>query len=107
MIPSYKINFLLWQFIALADTGKYDSITVAEVKKHINAETISSYLVDKFNLKPGFLEVADWIELSQEWASTANAVDEERKMGIRNKGIGLLLAYALESYQTRVSKEKE
>lgn len=106
-MQSYKFLFLVWEFIALMDTGKYDDITVDEVKNQASAGTIASYMVSKFGKDADFslMEPQDWTDLAEEWERFENAIDEQRKMGIRNRGICLLQAYALQSYRDRRDAE--
>lgn len=102
-MQSYKFKFLIWQFNMLSDTGKFDKIGVSEVKKHIDSGTISSFIIDQFGADADFsiIEFDDWPILTEEWQNISNAVDEGRKMGIYNRGINLLLAYCLQSFQAR------
>jgi hypothetical protein len=51
------------------------------------------------------MEPQDWMVLADTWARIANAVDAKRKFGVENKGIYLLMAYALESCQMLTSAE--
>ena len=103
-----KFRHLVWEFNAVLDTGKYDGITPEEVKSHIRAGTISRFLEVRFSgdLDLSYMEAEDWAELSDEWQRIDNAVDARRKMvGIENRGLCLLLGYALESFQQRTSQE--
>lgn len=103
-----KYNFLIWQFNALLDKKEYDVITVDEVKRHARDETIPAFLKDKFgkNIDLSLFSSDALKELSEEWFSFENAIDEQRKFGVYNKGLCLLLAYSLESYQQIVRKKK-
>jgi hypothetical protein len=100
-------RFLLWQLIAALDSGKYDSLDIDEVKRHANAGTISTFLVDRFGADLSVLEPQDWTIIGETWASIANVVDARRKFGVENKGISLLMAYALQSLQMAESEEKK
>lgn len=105
-MESYKFTFLLLQFVALADNPKYDSITFDEVFRHADAGTVPSFLKDRFGdeLDTSIFEASDWLELSEEWASFANAFDTERKAGVYRRGVALLMVYALESLQIRLRR---
>lgn len=107
-MEAFKFRHLVWEFTALLDTGKHDGITVDEVKRHAGNGTIPAFLKDRFGgeMDTSVLEPEDWIELSEEWQSFENTMDEERKMGIKNKGVCLLLGYALESLQQRERKKE-
>ena len=108
-MKAYKYRFLLWQLIAALDSGKYDSLDIDVVKRHANAGTISTFLVDRFGADSDFsiFEPQDWTIIGETWASIANAVDARRKFGVENKGISLLMAYALQSLQMAEFEEKK
>ena len=53
------------------------------------------------------MQPQDWTDLNKEWQRFANAINEGRKMGIENRGLSLLLAYALQSYFDRAKQELE
>jgi hypothetical protein len=101
-MKAYKYRFLLWQFIAAADSGEYDTLSVEEVSRHAAAGTIPAFLVDRFgsDLDLSIFEPQDWIVLSEAWESIDNAIDARRKFGVEKRGICLLMAYALQSLQT-------
>ena len=105
-MKAYKLRSLIWEFNALFDTGKYDDIAVDDVKHHARAETISGFLIDRFGeeIDLGVMEPQDWADLNAEWQRFANAINEGRKMGIENRGLCLLSAYALQSYFDRVEQ---
>ena len=107
-MKAYKFRILVWEFNALLDTGQHDGITVGEVKRAAGNGTIAAFLKDKFadEIDTSVFESDDWLELNEEWQSFSNVIDERRKMGIENRGVCLLLGYALESYQQRERNEK-
>jgi hypothetical protein len=108
-VKAYKYNFLLWQLIAALDTGKYDSLDITEVTRQARAGSIASFLVDRFGAEADFsmMEPEDWTTISELWFNLDNAVDARRKFGVENKGIALLMAYALESFQSLDREEKK
>ena len=55
----------------------------------------------------GAMQPQDWTGLNKEWERFAVEINEGRKMGIENKGLSLLLAYALQSYFDNVGQELE
>ena len=97
----YKYRFMLWQLISACDTGKYDSLSIDEVQRHANSGTIASFMIDTFDTHCDFsiFEPSDWTIIGETWGNIANAIDPSRKFGVDNKGICLLMAYALESQQ--------
>jgi hypothetical protein len=99
MLP-WKYRTLLRQFIAVADSGKYDSLGIEEVSRHVAAGTLFAFLVDRFgsdlDLSP--IEPQDWSSLCEEWSGFG--IDIRREFGVEKKGICLLMAYALQSIQS-------
>lgn len=108
-MKTWKLRHLLWQFIALVDSGKYDTISLDEVGRHLDAGTIAAFLVDRFGaeIDLSVIESDDWSTLTEEWASFRNAIDTARKFGVHNRGLCLLMAYTLESLQSRRRKEDD
>jgi hypothetical protein len=102
-MKAYKYRFLLWQLIAALDSGKCDSLSIADVYRHAYAGTSSAFLIDRFGpisecpMDLSIFDPPDWVALSEYWASLANAVDARRKFGVEKKGISLLMAYTLQS----------
>ncbi len=108
-MKAYKLQSLIWEFNSLFDTGKYDDIAVDDVKHHARAGTIPAFLTDRFGeeIELDVMEPQDWADLNAEWQRFAVAINEGRKMGIENRGLCLLLAYALQSYFDNVGQELE
>jgi hypothetical protein len=106
-MKAYKYKFLLWQLIAALDTGKHDALDIDDVKRHARAGTISAFLIDCFGSDADFsiFDPADWAAISEEWYSIDNAVNARRKFGVEKKGMALLMAYALESFQSANREE--
>ena len=106
-MKAYKFRMLVGQFNVALDTGRHDDITVQEVKRHAQAGTITNFLVGRLQgaTDLSWMEPEDWAVVDKEWRTFADAIDEGRKMGLENKGLCLLLAYALESSETRVRQE--
>jgi hypothetical protein len=99
-MKQYDYAHLIWQLNSLQDTGKYDGITICDVKKHIEAGTVSSYMIDTFGDDADFSTIGaeHWLVITEDWQNLANAVDEERKMGIKNRGLCLLLGYCFQRF---------
>jgi len=96
-----KLTFLAFQLNYLLDRGYYN-ISVAEMKKKISDGSLFDFLKKKsmddyFELS--ILDSSDKKELLESFDSMANAIDKDRKMGIENNGISLLLAYVIELIQ--------
>lgn len=105
-----KLTMLGSSLIAMIDAGKHEGISKADVYTRLEDKTIFEYLGEKFEdiSRSGlgnFTEEDKW-HLLGEWQSMANAIDSQRKLGISNSGICLLLAYVIQGIQMRTfSKE--
>lgn len=90
---------------ALIDSGKHEGVSKTEIITEINNHTIFKYLENNFQSEfrwaLGNLSDDDKWHLIGEWQSMANAIDSERKLGISNSGICLLIGYVLEGIQMR------
>jgi hypothetical protein len=104
-----QLRFLLWRFIALSDTGIYDSLTVEEVSRHAQARMLSSFILEHFGEASGVgtLDETDRAALDSEGGGMANGPDSPRKFGVSKRGLQLLMAYALQSIQDRRVPEGE
>ncbi|PZA09501.1 hypothetical protein DNX69_23440 [Rhodopseudomonas palustris] len=101
MMTAAKYKFLLWEFIAALDSGKHDNLAIGEVRQHARNQTIASFLQSKFSdLDFSIIESEDWKELTRDWHNLDNAIDARRKFGVENKGISLILAFTLQSFQS-------
>ena len=106
-MKAYKFRMLVREFNAALDTGRFDDITVEEVKRHAQAGTITDFLVGGLQgaTDLSWMEPEDWAVVDEEWRTFAIGIDEGRKMAVENKGLCLLLAYALESSEIRVRQK--
>ena len=96
----YKFTWLLWQFNMMLDSGNYDTITVSDIKAKIYDDSLSAYLRSQApDADFGMIAPEDWVYLTHEWKGFADVIDEDRKMGVVNRGICLLLAYTLNGLQ--------
>jgi hypothetical protein len=98
-----QLTFLGFYLNGALGSGKYDAISINEVKKRIRAHTIFDYLKDKLgsDIDLSALSPKDRQELNKEWEDLADAVDESRKMCVDRNGLCLLVAYILEGIQRR------
>ena len=89
-------------------SGKYDDISIEEVKQHLHAGTVFEYLVrrlgDDFDVT--ILTPADQAELLSEWQDLAVAVHEGRKLCVDRNGLCLLVAYLLDGIQRRQDRNE-
>jgi len=101
-------RFLLWQLIAALDTGNFDELDIADVRLHAREGAISKFLQETFR------EVADfsiftaehWKAIDSDFEGMQNAIDARRKFGVENRGIALLMAWALEGAQRNKGTER-
>jgi hypothetical protein len=100
-----KLTLLGFSLNAVIDSGQYKEISKDEIRDRINDGTIFKYLEDNFQPEIhwglGNLPDEDKWHLLGEWQSMVNAIDSERKLGVKNSGICLLVAYIIEGIQMR------
>ncbi len=96
-------TFLAFQLNSAIDTGSYDDLTIDEAKDAIERGTVFEFLQDRLgdDLDISILSQTDRATLVAEWQDMLAAIDERRKMGIRHRGLTLLIAYVLEGIQRR------
>ena len=97
-----QLTFIGFYLNSSLDTGNYGDISIGEVKDHIDAGDIFDFLKERLgrDIDLGILSDDDKSELIDHWQNLVNAVDEGRKMGVRNGGLNLLLGYVLEGIQS-------
>lgn len=105
-----KLTLLASSLNAVIDAGQHVGISKADVYAQIEEKTIFQYLAKRFDNVAGwglgnFSEEDKW-HLLGEWQSMANAIDSQRKLGVSNSGICLLLAYVIEGIQMRTFSKK-
>ena len=105
-----KLTLLGLSLNALIDSGQNKDISKDEITNQINDGTIFKYLETKFQPEISWglenLTDEDKRHLLGEWQSLVNAIDSERKLGVKNSGICLLLAYIIEGIQMRTFSKK-
>jgi hypothetical protein len=91
------------------DSGQSNKVSTGEITNQIQDGNIFKYLEENFHsdIKWGLdnLTEEDKWHLLGEWQSMVNAIDAERKLGVKNNGICLLLAYVIEGIQMRTSSK--
>jgi len=92
---------LLWELIAVLDTGKFDKLSIDDVRQHARGGTISKFLQNELGSSAdlSLLSDSDWKTLDEQVMSMDNATDASRKFGVKNRGIALLMAWALQGMQ--------
>lgn len=106
-MQAFKFRHLVSEFNTLLDSDEAADLGIEAVGIHMEAGTIPSFLQDTFGHVCDFslIEPADWVELAEEWQRFDNAIDSERKLGVSNKGVCVLLAYSLLSLTDRIPSE--
>ncbi|HEX4105083.1 MAG TPA: hypothetical protein VHX92_02510 [Rhizomicrobium sp.] len=96
-----KYRSLLWELIAALDTGKFDHLSIEDVRLHARGGTISKFLKGTLGSVCDFslLTPQDLSSLDEEFASMENAINARKKFGVENKGIALLMGWALQGVQ--------
>ncbi len=98
-----KLTILAGQLNYLLDRGYYN-IPVAEMKKKIRDGSVFDFLKKKSMddyLDLSLIDSNDRKELLEHFSSMADVIDEDRKMGVMNNGVCLLLAYVIELIQSK------
>jgi hypothetical protein len=104
--PLSSMAMILFGLSHLEDCGNGDDITLEDIKKHARAGDLIEFLTEKSGgmFASGFLEgpnkeFADWYVA--QIRENCNAMDgrEQRKYGIKNRGICLLISYTAEIIQ--------
>ena len=102
------LTLLILQLNKLLDSGKYDEVSIEEIRKQIDNGTILEFLR---NIAQGDIDLSSHLSNSfgdfktfyiQQLQSLYDAYAgcERRKWGIKNKGICLLLAWTNEIIQS-------
>ena len=104
-----KLTFLGFYLNGALGSGKYDEVSITEVKNQIEKGTIFKYLENTLgdDIDISAIDLKDRQELLEEWEDLANAVDERRKLGVDKNGLCLLVAYLLEGIQRRKETQKQ
>jgi hypothetical protein len=100
-------RFLLWQLLAALDTGEFDRLSAENVRHHARGGTISKFLQDTFGAVADFsiFTAENWKDIDTEFASFENAVDARRKFAVKNRGLVLRVAWALQASQRNKDSE--
>lgn len=94
-----RYTFLGFYLNMLLDRQK--TLSVSETKKHIDDGSLFDWLKDLFGdeIDLSLYQQEDKAEMLDFFQNLVNAVDEDRKMGVKHNGISLLLAYCIEGVQ--------
>ncbi|KOS05038.1 hypothetical protein AM493_02555 [Flavobacterium akiainvivens] len=94
-------TFLGFYLNSLVDSGKVE--TLSDIKRRLENNTLFEYLDGKYNdsFDISLFSKKQLIEIEDYFAMMANAIDEDRKMGITENGLCLLVAYCFQAAQTK------
>jgi hypothetical protein len=94
-------TFLGFYFNSLVDSGEV--LSLEETHTNIRNKTLFKWLKIKYSdrLDISLFSNEQLNQIENFFESTSIAVDEERKMGIENNGLCLLVAYCFEAAQRR------
>ncbi len=93
-----KFIYLAAVINSAIDSGDYDEITIDEVKDEIRKRNILQYLASRvggFDLS--IFNEHDHEVVFDDWMDYVDTINESRKLGVRNKGLSLVMAYIIES----------
>lgn len=108
-----NLAFLLFGLNHLVDHGYAEGITLAEVKRHIKKGNVLNWLDERFK---GHIDMSIFLHSNHEAHREITkglqdleggyAGDENRKWGVKNNGICLLIAWTAELVQQKALKEE-
>jgi len=99
-----KYWLLLSQLIAALDNGGYEDLSIEDVKRHARGGAISVLLGEIFQ-RTGALGVFtedDWKNFNEEIARIANASDPPQEVTVTNRGLALLMTWAVEGVRRQI-----
>lgn len=94
-------TFLGFYFNALVDGGHH--LDLSETHLYIRDKGLFNWLMDQFSdeLDISLFTSQELDKIESFFQSLSIAVDEERKMGVKNNGLCLLVAYCFEGAQRK------
>lgn len=99
MDATLRYTWLGFQLTALLDQGR--AVDIDDTRKHAEEENLFGWLKEQFgdDIQLGLYEDDDRAEVSERFASLANAVDSRRKFGVERNGLALISAWCFEMIQ--------
>jgi hypothetical protein len=94
-----RLTKLAMQLISAIDSGRYDDIPVAEIRRHIRNGDLLEYLEGRmYQYVDGrFLEPTEKLELAMDLAQLEAKRSPCHDFGVEKNGLCLLLGYLLDS----------
>lgn len=101
-----QLTFLAFTFNGALGSGRYDDVSVEEVKRRIGDGSVFGFLSSRLggDLDLSILSEGQEEVLRKEWEELVVAYDEHRKFAVERNGLCLLVAYLLEGVQRRVAQ---
>lgn len=100
-----SLTVLAFELNHALDLGRQDRISIAETIEHIERGDVFTWLPGALDVQFDFsLHMSNGAdkEIVEAWRSLANAIDHQRKFGVKYSGLSLLLAYTIELIQQKV-----
>ena len=96
-----QFTFLGFYLNGAQGTGKYNDITIEQIKEQLSSGKIFSFLQDRLgtDIDTSIFSEQEKVQVIEEWNDMAIAINERRKLCVDNGGLCLLVAYCLESIQ--------
>lgn len=99
-----ELTFIGFQLNGALGSGKYDDISIADVKERIRDGTIFGFLERRLgeDLDLSITTPECREELTTEWEEMSDCIPEGGKLCVDRDGLCLLVAYILQGIQKRV-----
>lgn len=103
MIPISFLTYVGFELNAALDGGYGKGVTLEGVRRALERRQLFPYLESELGARTDLSMLDDALReaMTAEWADFAEAINAERKMGVRRNGLCLLIAFVLESVQRR------
>jgi hypothetical protein len=99
----HHFTHLAFYLNAALDSRKYNDLDVKEAQDHIEDGTIFQFLKARLgnDIQLGFFDAETQGEFVTEWTDMLRATFGERRFGVANNGLCLLIALLLQGIQQR------
>ena len=99
-----RYRLLLSRLIALVDTRRCEELNIQDVMLHARSGAIAILLGELFQHAGGVNDFTqdDWKSFNNEIARMANEADPSQGIALANKGIALLMTWAVEGIRRQV-----
>lgn len=99
----WQLTCIAFQLNSALDSGHYDQLDIDQVANEIQAGTILTFLRGHLGLSIdlSILKPENEAELVAEWQDFLMAISADRKFGVTQRGLSLIIAYLIEGIQRR------